>query len=200
MIPVVGIVGGIGSGKSAAALVMQSLGGHLVVADALGHAALRQPDILTQLIDRWGPGILNAAGEAERRHIGHIVFADEWELHALEALVFPFIDQRIREEIERANAGTAAKFVILDAAILFETGWDRHCDKVVFIDSPRELRLARVAQSRGWDEAELARRESRQLPIAEKQARSHAVIVNADDFVKLEKAVKDTLVRLRIIC
>ncbi|MSU78637.1 MAG: dephospho-CoA kinase [Gemmataceae bacterium] len=200
MIPVVGIVGGIGSGKSAAALAMQALGGHLIVADALGHEALRQPEIRDQLVKRWGPGILNAAGEADRRRIGHIVFADERELHALEALVFPFIDLRIREEIELANAGTTAKFVILDAAILFETGWDRHCSKVVFIDSPRKLRLARVAQSRGWDEAELARRESRQLPIAEKQARSNAAIVNTDDFGKLGKAVKDTLVRLQIIC
>ncbi len=200
MLPVIGIVGGIGSGKSAAARVMQSLGGRLIVADALGHEALRQPVILTSLVERWGTGILNDIGEIDRRRVGHIVFADEAELRALEALVFPYIDRRIREEIAHANADTTAKFVILDAAILFETGWNRHCDKVVFIDSPRELRLARVAQSRGWDEAELARRESRQLLVDEKQARSDAVIGNTGDFVKLEKEVKDTLVRLQLIC
>ncbi len=200
MIPVIGIVGGIGSGKSAAAHAMQALGGHLVVADAIGHEALRQPNILAKLVERWGDGILNDAGEADRRQIGRIVFADERELKSLEALVFPFIERRIVEEIAHANSEASAKFVILDAAILFETGWNHHCDKVVFIDVPREVRLARLAQSRGWDEAELARRESRQWPVEDKKARSDAVIANSHDFAKLGKDVKDTLVRLGIIC
>ena len=126
--------------------------------------------------------------------------ADPSELRTLESMVFPFIEKRIRAEIAHANEVTTAKFVILDAAILFETGWAKHCDKVVFVDSPRELRLARVAQSRGWDDAELMRRESRQLPLDEKKARSDAVIANTGDFVKLGKEVKDTLVRFQIIC
>src|SRR2546426_809520 len=123
MIPTIGIVGGIGSGKSAAADTMQKLGGHLIAADRLGHDALRQPDIKAQLVARWGKDILDALGDADRKKIGAIVFADLVELRALEAQVFPYIEKRIVEEIAGARTQPDVKFIILDAAILLEAGW-----------------------------------------------------------------------------
>src|SRR5471032_2979316 len=125
MIPTIGIVGGIGSGKSVVADAMQKLGGHLIAADPLGHEALRQPDIKAKLVDRWGKDILDAQGNPDRKKIGHIVFADANELRTLEALVFPFIEKRIIEEIAGARARGDVQFIILDAAIMIETGWHR---------------------------------------------------------------------------
>src|SRR5688572_22565289 len=103
MIPTLGIVGGIGSGKSLVAHTMENLGGRLINADKLGHEALEQPDIKGRLVARWGNDVLDNAGRADRKKIGRIVFADPRELKALEGLVFPYIEKRILEEIARAR-------------------------------------------------------------------------------------------------
>ena len=104
MIPTIGIVGGIGSGKSAVADAMRSLGGHLISGDRLGHDALLQPDIKAKLRERWGDAILDEHGDIDRKKIAAIVFADANELKALEAQVFPYIEKRIIQEIALARS------------------------------------------------------------------------------------------------
>jgi dephospho-CoA kinase len=200
MIPTLGIVGGIGSGKSAVADAMRSLGGHLIAADRLGHEALLQSDIKAKLRQRWGDAILDERGDADRKKIGAIVFTDPAELRALEAQVFPYIEKRIVEEIAHARTRNDVKFIILDAAILLETGWHRHCDKIVFVDAPRSLRVARLKEKRGWSEEEVDRREKMQMPLEEKMNRADAVIVNDGDLEKVGRQVKETLVRWQYIC
>lgn len=195
-----GIVGGIGSGKSAVADAMRHLGGHLIAADRLGHEALLQPDVKTKLRQRWGDAIFDESGDADRKKIGAIVFADANELKALEAQVFPYIEMQIRAEIDHARTRDEAKFIILDAAILLETGWHLHCDKIVYVDAPRPLRLARLKEKRGWSEEELERRERMQMSLEEKMNHADVVIVNDGDFEKVAGQVKETLVRWRIIC
>jgi dephospho-CoA kinase len=199
-VPVLGIVGGIGSGKSVVADALQKHGGYLIAADQLGHAALRQPDVREKLVRRWGKDVLDCRGEAERKKIAAIVFANPLELRALEAIVFPYIERRIAEEVARAQAQAGVKFIILDAAILLESGWHRFCDKIVFVDAPRDLRLARLAEKRGWNVQEVERREQAQMPLADKQARADVVIVNDADFQKVAQQVQDALERWDIIC
>jgi dephospho-CoA kinase len=199
MIPIIGIVGGIGSGKSFVADAMQKLGGYLVAADQLGHEALRDADIKAKLIARWGTDILDEHGDTDRRKLGRIVFAHAAELKALESLVFPYIETRILEEITRARTRPDLKFIILDAAIMLETGWHRHCDKIVFVDASRKLRLARLKEKRGWDEKELQRRENVQKPVTEKEHYADAVIVNDADLDKVARQVQDTLEQLQVI-
>lgn len=200
MIPIIGIIGGIGSGKSLVADAMRKRGGHLINADALGHEALRQQDILAKLVERWGKKILDDKGQPDRTTIGRLVFADANELRALESLVFPFIEKRILDEIARGRAQSDVQFIVLDAAILLETGWHRHCDKIVFVDAPRELRLARLKAQRGWDEAELERREGVQLPVEEKKRRADVVIVNDAEPEKISAQVQDALERWKGMC
>ena len=200
MIPTIGIVGGIGSGKSLVAGAMQALGGHLISGDHLGHEALRQPDITAKLVERWGKEILDDQGNPDRKKISRIVFADESELRALESFVFPYIEQRIVEEITAARRRSDVQCIILDAAIMIETGWHRHCGRIVFVDSPREVRLARIQKKRGWDEKELTRREAMQLPLEEKRRHADAIIVNDGDFEKVSRQVKDALERWKVIC
>jgi dephospho-CoA kinase len=200
MIPTIGIVGGIGSGKSLVAHAMQKLGGHLIDADLLGHQALEQTDIKGKLLERWGIGILDERGQVDRQKIGRIVFADPHELRALEALVFPFIEKRILEEMAHARSRMDVEFIILDAAIMLETGWDRHCDKIVFVEAPRGMRLARLKEKRGWSERELERRENVQLPVEEKKRRGDGVIVNDADIEKVSRQVKVTLEQWKVIC
>src|SRR5439155_10862936 len=99
MIPVIGIIGGVASGKSVVADAMRKLGGHVIAADQLGHDALLQPDIQMKIVERWGKAVLDGQGKPDRKKIGAIVFADVTQLRALESLVFPFIEERISEEI-----------------------------------------------------------------------------------------------------
>jgi dephospho-CoA kinase len=120
-------------------------------------------------------------------------------LRYLESLVFPFIEKRILGEIACARARNEIRFIILDAAILLEAGWHQHCDKIVFVDSPRPLRLARLQENRGWDEKELQRREAMQLPVEEKRRRADAVIVNDGAPEKIPRQVQDALERWKAI-
>lgn len=200
MIPTIGVIGGIGSGKSVVARAMERLGGHRVDADRFGHEALAQSDIKAHLVTHWGDAILDEKGDADRKKIGRIVFSNPKDLRTLESLVFPFIENKIRDEIARARSDPRVKFIILDAAIMLETGWHRHCDRIVFVDAPREIRLARLKQTRGWDEAELVRREKTQTSLDEKKRRSDAVIVNDSDFENVNRQVKDALEHWKIIC
>jgi dephospho-CoA kinase len=199
MIPTIGIVGGIGSGKSLVADVMQKLGGFLVAADPLGHEALRSPGIKAKVIEHWGNAVLDESGEVNRKKLGRIVFADAAELRKLETQVFPYIEKRIREEIAAARNRPEAKFIILDAAIMFEAGWHRNCHRILFVDAALELRAARLAEKRGWDETELDRREKAQMPVDEKRRRADAVIVNDGDIEKVARQVKVSLEQWKVI-
>src|SRR5947209_12696631 len=96
--PVLGLLGGIGSGKSLVAAELARRGGRVVNGDELGHEALRQPEIQQRIRERWGADVFNEQGEVDRRRLGAIVFAEPKELRALEALSFPWIERRFREE------------------------------------------------------------------------------------------------------
>jgi dephospho-CoA kinase len=176
--PVVGLVGGIGAGKSAVAAAMARRGGQVVDGDRLGHEALELPDVKRQLVERWGKRVLKPNGAANRRAIAGIVFDEPTELKALEAMVFPHIGRRAREEIAAAQADSTVRFVVLDAAVMLEAGWADACDRIVYVDASRDVRLARLAARSGWKPEEVAAREAAQLAPEAKRARADAVLTN----------------------
>jgi dephospho-CoA kinase len=177
--PVLGLIGGMGSGKSLVAAEMARRGGRIISGDLAGHEALRQPDIKTRVVERWGQAVLDEKGDVDRRKLGAIVFADPAERKALEALVFPFIERRFREEAALAQQDPAVRFVILDAAIMLEAGWNNVCHRLVYVDSPAAVRLRRLAEQRGWSAKEVETREQAQMPLEEKRRRADAVIDNS---------------------
>ena len=177
--PVLGLVGGIGAGKSTVANALVRHGGKVVAGDPLGHEALEQPDILARVTEIWGDrGILTPDGKVDRKKFGRIVFPSPVERSRLEHLVHPYIERRIREEIDKAVADPAAKFVVLDAAVMLEAGWDGVCDKLIYVDAPRPVRLDRVQRQRGWTDHDLANREAVQMPAEKKKERADAVVDN----------------------
>jgi dephospho-CoA kinase len=191
--PVVGLIGGIGSGKSRVADQFAARGAQVVSGDALGHEALRQPPIRAKVAERWGPGVLDERGEIDRRKLGRLVFADAGQRRELEALVFPWIERRLQGEIALAQADPNVVLVLLDAAILLEAGWNRWCDWLVFVDAPREQRLRRLAEQRGWSEKEVESRERAQMPLTDKRARAGFVVDNSSSPEAAARQVEELL-------
>ncbi len=175
----IGLVGGIASGKSLVAEQMRSFGGVVLDADLAGHDVLRDPEVIAALHKRWGDGIIALDGSLSRSVIAKIVFSagNLDEKRYLESVTHPRIAARLQEQIARHHAA-GAKILILDAALLFEAGWDKKCDRIVFVSAPREVRLAR-ALSRGWSESDFLAREATQLPLDEKRARCGHFIDNS---------------------
>jgi dephospho-CoA kinase len=196
--PVIGLVGAIGAGKSTAARCFANRGGHVIDADALGHDALRQPEIVAALVNRWGERVRKPDGSLDRREIGRIVFADPVERNALEATVFPYIGERTRQEIAGAQANPAVAFVVLDAAVLLEAGWGEMVDRLVYVDAPRDVRRARLAARSGWSESELTAREAAQWPAESKKARADAIVANSAETAALAEQVDRLLARWQI--
>jgi dephospho-CoA kinase len=177
--PVIGLVGGIGAGKSTVAAALVKHGGRIVAGDPLGHEALEEPAIRERVADAFsGRDILTEEGKVDRKKLGRVVFPSPVERSRLEHLVHPYIEERIREEIDNAATESAVKFVILDAAIMLEAGWDDVCDKLIYVDTPQPMRLARVQNQRGWSDADLVNREAVQMPSEKKKERADAVINN----------------------
>jgi dephospho-CoA kinase len=195
MKPVIGLIGGIGSGKSRVSELLAQRGARVLSGDRAGHEALRQPEVKARVVERWGPGVLDGRGEVDRRGLAARVFADPAERRALEAIVWPWIGRRLREEVEAARADPAVKLILLDAAVLLEAGWDGVCDRLVYVDAPRDVRLRRLAEQRGWSAKEVAAREQAQLPLAEKARRAHDTLDNSGPPEALARQVDDMLQR-----
>ena len=178
---VIGVVGGVAGGKSLVARQLARLGAGLLDADRAGHEALRLPRIEAAAQQRWGRRIFAPDGRIDRPRLAEIVFADSpqatRERKYLEQLTHPEIGRLLEQEAERlATRGNRA--AVLDAPLLLEAGWDRLCDIVVFVDAPRELRLAR-ARKRGWSEADFAAREAAQESLDLKRKRADVVLDNS---------------------
>ena len=190
---VVGLLGGIGSGKSQVAAAFARHGARIIAGDQLGQAALRDPDIRAGLVSRWGQGVVDDNGEIDRRRLAAIVFADPAERRALEAITHPWIRQRIHAEVAEARNDPRARLIVLDAAVMLEAGWNEVCDRLVYVDAPREVRLQRVARQRGWNEKEMQAREQAQLPLTEKAVRADHVLDNSATLEHLNRQVNDLL-------
>ncbi|MDX1944108.1 MAG: dephospho-CoA kinase [Pirellulaceae bacterium] len=177
---ILGLVGGIASGKSLVAGQLRALGAAVLDADRAGHEVLREAEVIKTLVERWGPGILDAAGQISRSAVAKIVFAAgaDGEKRFLESLTHPRIQMRLQQEIAAIQSRPAApRAAVLDAALLFEAGWEQVCDFVIFVEAPDHARQARAA-TRGWSAEQLAAREAAQLALGEKQARSDFVVDN----------------------
>ncbi len=191
--PVIGLVGGIGAGKSTAARIFEQFGGVVIDADAIGHSALAQSGVVQKILGRWGEQVLREDGTLDRRAIARIVFANPDDRNALEGMVFPYIEERCLEIIKASQNDEACRYVVLDAAVMLEAGWNDVADRIVFLDAPREERLARVA-ARGWTESDLAARERAQWPLELKMQRADAVLDNSHSPAELKDQI-DRLLR-----
>ena len=188
--PIIGLVGGIGAGKSTVARLLESLGAAVIDSDRLAHEELARPESVARLRKWWGDGILGTDGSVNRRKIAEIVFHDPAELKKLEDFLYPRI-HRIREDwVDRYLADPAVTAIVLDAPKLYEAGLGEYCDAVIFVNADWPVRRERVRVTKGWPEAELRNRENLQIPLDDKKAKADYIVVNSSGRDELRREVE----------
>jgi dephospho-CoA kinase len=178
---IIGLLGGIASGKSLVAEQFCKLGAGLLDGDRAGHEVLRLPDVKQLVRERWSATVFDNHGEVDRRALGRIVFdsspAGRRELDYLERITHPLIGDRLRQQAaDLADEGRAV--AVLDAPVMLKAGWDKFCNHIVFVEAPEEIRRAR-AIARGWRQEDIAAREAVQEPIDFKRQRADYLIDNS---------------------
>jgi dephospho-CoA kinase len=178
---VIGVTGGIASGKSLVAQQLGRLGAAVLEADQIGHAVLREPAVRAALCTRWGAGILDAAGEIRRSAVAERVFAPPpdgpRELAFLEQRTHPRIAAHLSDRLHTLARQCDVRVVVLDAAVLYKAGWDAYCDIIIFVAADSALRAARARQ-RGWSDEQWHAREAAQPAVDAQRARAHVVLRN----------------------
>jgi dephospho-CoA kinase len=188
--PIVGLTGGIGSGKSTVATMLGDLGAVVIDADKVGHDVYR-PDTegFRRVVEAFGPEIVAADGTIDRARLGARVFADRAELARLNALVHPLIGDEIRRRMQAAASEHPGRPIVVEAAIMMEAGWS-FFDQVWVVVVRPETAVARVTASRGLSADDVERRIAAQLSNEERERRADVVIRNDGSLDELRAQVE----------
>ena len=188
---VIGLTGGIGTGKSEAARHIVSLGSELIDADLVGHEAYTpHAEAWRQVVEAFGEGILGPNKEIDRRALGGIVFSDPEKLARLNGIMHPLMAGMVQQKIE-AFRDQGAQVVVVEAALLFEAGWNSLVQEVWVTDSPEEAVISRLTQRNGMSEEEARKRVSSQMSRGERLDRAHIVIDNSSDMEAMRKSIDE---------
>ncbi|MBI4615322.1 MAG: dephospho-CoA kinase [Planctomycetes bacterium] len=195
----VGVLGGIAAGKSTLTQAFERFGARLFDADRIVHEIHRRPETKAAVRARWGDEVMTPAGEIDRPRLARRVFDDPAERRALEEIVHePVLAElaRVATEMEGALAGpqdpdAPPAVLVVDAALLAETGLFRACRWLFFVDTPREERIRRARAEREWDEGEIDRREAHQMPVEEKRRLAGEIVRGDQGPAAIEERVRE---------
>ncbi len=187
--PIIGILGGICSGKSTVAGEFAKLGCKVIDADKIVHELLDRKDIKESVVSLFGEAILNSEKKIDSKKLAGIVFSDSEKLSSLNKIIHPFVLERAEELIEKYNGQSQVKAIVLDMPLLAEVGWDKRCDKLIFVDCKRGLRIKRAKKIGVFDENQLKIRENFQISLDNKVSITDNTIDNNSGFSALAKQI-----------
>ncbi len=194
---IIGLVGGVGCGKSTVARELEALGAERIDADALAHEALELPQVQAAVVGRFGPGVLGPERRIDRKSLGRIAFSAPEGLRFLERIIHPVVGREIRKRLVALRRSGRCEAVVLDVPLLAEAGLDRLCHAVVYIATRREDRRVRTIRDRGWSPDAVAERERFQYSLAEKRRRAGFRVDNRGSREDLTVAVGRLFQRIR---
>ncbi|HJA22067.1 MAG TPA: dephospho-CoA kinase [Candidatus Limosilactobacillus intestinipullorum] len=196
MTKVVGLTGGIASGKSTVSKMLSQVGFPIVDADLVAHR-LQQPGQpgFERLVDHFGRGILTGGGELDRSRLGQLAFGDPVARDELNQAMQPLIREEIMAQVANFKR-TGVPVVVIDVPLLFEQHYDDDCDLTVVVTVDRAHQLQRLQQRNGYDRVTALARIDAQLPLTVKAARADIVIDNNGDYHQLQKQVAQLVKRL----
>ncbi len=187
---IVGLTGNIAAGKSMVAQRLAALGATVIDADHLAREAVRPGTrALRRIVDRWGVGVLMPDGTLDRAALREIVFADDVERAALDAIVHPEVALLREEEVAAARA-RGDRLVVCDIPLLFEVGLEGAMDRVVLVDAPPEVRRERLMRDRGLSASAASAMMAAQMPSQRKRDRAHHLIDNDGTVEELDAKVR----------
>ncbi|HWQ69877.1 MAG TPA: dephospho-CoA kinase [Patescibacteria group bacterium] len=187
---VVGLTGGICSGKSTITAMFQRLGATVIDADQVARELVEPGQPLFEAVaSTFGREVVGADGRIDRRRLGAIVFADPEARRRLEALLHPAIIEECERRIRQAEVSGAAACLV-DAALLIESGWHARCDAVILVEASEVVQLDRLVMLRGLNRDDAMQRIRSQMPQHEKRRYAHYVIENDGPLDETERQVK----------
>lgn len=187
---VIGLTGGVGSGKSLAAQILQEeCKAELLIADNLGHVAMEQGTSgYGQIIDRFGTKILLPDGSIDRNALAQEVFQEEQARHDLNQIIHPVVKAYIRDYIAERKAQEG--IIILETAILFESGCEEFCDEIWYVHVSENVRRERLSADRGYSEEKTTAIMSKQLAEEEFYRRCQVVVENDGTIEELRENIR----------
>jgi dephospho-CoA kinase len=187
--PVLGIMGGVGSGKSTVAVEFARLGCKIIDADEIAHQVLEETDIIDQVVSLFGEGILTESGDIDRGKLAQLVFCEGEGLSKLNGIIHPVVLARVEELIDRYNGEGDVPAIVLDMPLLVEIGWEKRCDKLIFVDCREPIRAERAKKKGILTESELKNREKFQKQLDSKAALADNIINNNNGYIELARQV-----------
>ena len=183
---VLGITGNIGCGKTTVAKMFEKLGAQVIEADKVGHLLLKRKKVKERLVRAFGRSILDERGEVVRKNLRGIVFKDRKKLTQLNRILHPLM----AEEMKKMISSSPRPLIVVDAAVLFEAGWQSLVDKVLVVTSSYETQIRRIKETTNLSLEEIEGIMQAQLPQEEKVKRADYVIENEGSLDELESKVK----------
>ncbi len=191
MTKVIGLTGGIGSGKSTVSQYLAELGAVILDADKVGHEAFKpDTEAWREVVATFGRQILTPSGEVDRKKLGEIVFNDPESLSKLNQIMHPRMYDMMKAQIEEYRR-QGVDVVVLEAAVLIEANWTPLVDEVWVTVAPEATVLKRLTEQRRLDEAQTLARIRSQLPQQERIKHADVVINNAGELDKVKTKVKE---------
>lgn len=199
---IIGITGGIGTGKSTVSRYLRDRGYDVVDADGIAKELASDPSVLAEIRDYFGDEVITSDGILDRKRMASLVFSDLGKKEMLESIITSRVIQKTAGIIEDYREGRLSPAkndtVFLDAPTLFETGADRICDEIWLVTCSLETRLERAAKRDASTREDLEARIAAQMPESEKAARSDEVIYNDGSKEELSDKIDQLLSRLEI--
>jgi len=175
---VIGILGGVCSGKSTVAKEFGRLGCGVIDADAIAHELLENSDIKKKIKEAFGEGVFDSAGRVDREELARKVFEDEQAVTKINRIIHPPVLSRCEELIAEFNRRSDIKAVVLDIPLLAEAGWLQQCDKLVFVGCNEEIRARRAAKKGRFSKNQLKKRENFQIFLDKKKKIADYIVDN----------------------
>lgn len=192
MAKIIGLTGGIGSGKSTVARYIASKGISVYIADEEAKKIMYRDDVIQEIITTFGNKILDETHKIDRKQLAAVVFKDKEKLNQLNNIIHPKVKQHFKDWL---LAHKDEKFIIKEVAILFETNGHLDCDKVILVTSPKKIRLQRVIERDNTTKEAVLDRMNHQMPENDKKKLADYIINNVD-LEKTYQQVDELLIKL----
>jgi dephospho-CoA kinase len=177
---IIGIMGGISSGKSTVAAELAKFGCAVIDADVMAKEFLLDEGIKKQLRQKFGDDIFDLHGQIDKKKLAKKAFISRQTVETINSIIHPPVLHKVEQLIEAYQLRQGVKAIVLDIPLLVESGWEKRCDKLIFIDCPEQIRFKRAEKRGFFDVNELKKRENFQISLDNKRKIANYVIENSN--------------------